>query len=259
MEANSKMVARIEVDRKDNCANARPPIVYKPVPLRTTPAGVAAVGAAYGGSCAGPAGEIGGLVPNEFAQLMLMPSCAAAPLDGGVMLNAAALAALRSDDPQCDDCSSDESESAAPMSAGVPLTTANVAMLAVTDPQYGSSTDSDSEAGMPALLDPDESSDNGDYASSRVVSSPLQHAQTPLHPTPALPAVPMGSPVVLSISEKRARMGALSPAQKVTDIDAEIRNVGLVVSPRVGGSGGTGPKGGRTKSDIINDALAEVQ
>ena len=258
VESNTKMVARIEVDRKDNCANARPPIAYKPVPLRTTPAGVAAVGIASG-AIAGPAGEIGGLVPNELAQLMLMPSCAAAPIDGGVTMNAAALAALCRDDPQCADCSSDESEQAAPMSAGVPLTTSNLAALAMTDPQYGSSTDSDSEAGMPVLLHPDVSSDDSDSTTSHVAASMLHQVQTPPDPALALPAVPMGSPVMLSIGEKRARVGALSPCQKVSDIDAEIRNIGLVVSPRVGGSGGTGPKGGRTKSDIINDALAEVQ
>ena len=52
----------------------------------------------------------------------------------------------------------------------------------------------------------------------------------------------------------------LSPSQKVSEIQASIAAAGLHVSPAVGGSSpGSGPKGGRTKSDIIDDALRQVQ
>ena len=217
VESNLKQVARIEADRKRICEGATPPIPYRPVTLRTKPA-AAAVGM-LGSDAAGPAGEIGDEVPDGIARLMLVPASAAAPLSGGMPLDAITLRSMRASDPQCDSCDDDSDDepaaaAAAPMSAGVPLTEASLAQMVSADPQCMSSGSS-SDEGMPRLLD---DSDATSSASSHAVAPPIAGAipavaaGTGVYPDlpamPASPAAPMGTPV--RMTAPRLRRGAVS-------------------------------------------------
>ena len=254
------MVERIEAGRKINCANAKPLIPYKPVRLMTKPAGAAAAVQSDVEAALGPAGEVGGMVPSDMARLMLIPAGVAAPVAGGCTLGEASLASLRHHDPQCCSCSESDNddELAVPMSAVVPLTAAAIAQLARDDPQCAGS-DGSSDGQMPGLVYSSSSDAEEETPGDDTAPPAMPHGMYPAVP-PASPSVPIGSPVVMTPVQKRESIGALSPAHKVSEIAACIAAAGLPVSPAVGGSlPGSGPKGGRTKGDIINDALMLVQ